>query len=138
MDISADLRNNSDNLDWQHILNPVSIISQTLSSLRRSPPGPDNIPSISFSIRSKTISSAAESLASNRQCVIAADSDCIAIESLGESGLMRLYEKNFVMATRAREVIGADVAEACITWRKGCNNEGVSNLWISRGILVNW
>jgi hypothetical protein len=29
-----------------------------------------------------------------------------------------------VMATRAREVIGAEVADARITWRKGCNNEG--------------
>jgi hypothetical protein len=36
-----------------------------------------------------------------------------------------------VMATRAREVIGAEVADARITWRKGCNNEGVSNWWMS-------
>lgn len=35
------------------------------------------------------------------------------------------------MATRARDVIGADVAEAWITCRKGCNNEGVSNVCIS-------
>jgi hypothetical protein len=35
------------------------------------------------------------------------------------------------MATRAREVIGAEVAEAWMTWRKGCSNEGVSNLCIS-------
>lgn len=63
-------------------------------------------------MRKRTISSAAESLASNRQCVIAADRDCIANASLGDSGLMRLYEKNLVIATRAREVIGAEVAEA--------------------------
>jgi hypothetical protein len=44
---------------------------------------------------------------------------------------MRLYEKNFVMAARAREVIGAEVAEARMTWRKGCNNEGVSNFRMS-------
>ena len=31
------------------------------------------------------------------------------------------------MATRARDVIGAEVADACMTCRKGCNNEGVSN-----------
>lgn len=86
---------------------------------------------MSFSIRNRTISSAAESLASNRQCVIAADNDCIAIDNRGESGLMRLYEKNFVMAARAREVIGAEVAEARMTWRKGCNNEGVSNFRMS-------
>ena len=78
-------------------------------------------------MRNKTISSAAESLASNRQCVIAADRDCIANASRGESGLMRLYEKNFVIATRASEVIGAEVAEACMTCKNGCNNEGVSN-----------
>jgi hypothetical protein len=94
------------------MLSPVSIISQTLSSPSRSPPGPDSIPSISFNIRKRTISSADVSLASNRQCVIAAERDCIANASRGESGLMRLYEKNFVIATRAREVIGAEVAEA--------------------------
>jgi hypothetical protein len=44
---------------------------------------------------------------------------------------MRLYEKNFVIATRARDVIGAEVAEACMTCRKGCSNDGVSNLCIS-------
>jgi hypothetical protein len=121
------------------MLKPHSIISHTLSSLNRSPPGPDSIPSMSFSIRKRTISSAAESLASNRQCVIAADNDCIASESLGESGLMRLYEKNFVMATRAREVMGAEVAEACMTCRNGCNKEGVSNLCIScrKSVICN-
>jgi hypothetical protein len=94
------------------MLNPVSIISQTLSSLSRSPPGPDSIPSISFNILNKTISSAAESLASNLQCVMAAERDCIASDNRGDSGLMRLYAKNFVMDTRASEVIGAEVAEA--------------------------
>jgi hypothetical protein len=44
---------------------------------------------------------------------------------------MRLYEKNLVIATRAREVMGADVAEAWITCRKGCSKDGVSNLCIS-------
>jgi hypothetical protein len=36
-----------------------------------------------------------------------------------------------VIATRARDVIGAEVAEACMTCRKGCSNDGVSNLCIS-------
>ena len=40
---------------------------------------------------------------------------------------MMLYEKNFVMATKASEVIGAEVAEAWMTCRKGCNSAGVSN-----------
>lgn len=36
-----------------------------------------------------------------------------------------------MIATRARDVIGAEVAEACITWRKGCSNEGASNACMS-------
>lgn len=32
-----------------------------------------------------------------------------------------------MMETSARDVIGAEVAEARMTWRKGFNNEGVSN-----------
>jgi hypothetical protein len=36
-----------------------------------------------------------------------------------------------VIATRARDVMGAEVAEACITWRKGCSSEGASNVCIS-------
>lgn len=94
------------------MLNPHSIISHTLSSLKRSPPGPESMSSMSANIRNKTISSAAESLASNLQCVIAEERDCIAKESRGESGLIRLYEKNLAMATRARDVMGAEVAEA--------------------------
>lgn len=62
---------------------------------------------------------------------MAADKDCIACESRGDCGLIRLYEKNFVMATRARDVIGAVVAGASITWRKGWSKDGVSNVCIS-------
>ena len=94
------------------MLKPHSIILHTLSSLSRSPPGPDSMSSMRFNIRKRTISSAAESLASNRQCVMAIDNDCIASARRGESGLMRLYEKNFVIATSARDVIGAEVADA--------------------------
>lgn len=36
-----------------------------------------------------------------------------------------------MIATSASEVIGADVAEACITWRKGCSKDGVSKECIS-------
>ena len=82
-------------------------------------------------MRSKTVSSAAESLDSNLQFVIAADRSCIAIASLGDSLVMILYEKNFVMATNAKEVMGAEVDEDRMTCRKGCNSEGVSKLPMS-------
>lgn len=49
----------------------------------------------------------------------------------GESMLMRLYAKNFVMAMRARDVIGAEVDDERITWRNGCNNDGISKERIS-------
>jgi hypothetical protein len=101
------------------MLNPVSIISQTLSSPNNSPSGLESTPSINLRIRNRTISSAEESLASNRQCVIAADSSCIATESRGEFGLMMLYEKNLVMATKAREVIAAEVEEERTTCKNG-------------------
>jgi hypothetical protein len=40
-----------------------------------------------------------------------------------------------VIETSAREVIGAEVADARITCRKGCNSEGVSNWCISGRML---
>ena len=86
------------------------------------------MPSIRFNIRSKTTSSWAESLASNLQCVIADDSSCIAIDRRTEACVMILYEKNFVIAIRARVVIGPDVEEDLMTCRNGCSNEGVSNI----------
>src|SRR5438046_1120701 len=40
------------------------------------------------------------------------------------------------MATRAKDVMGAEVAEAWITCRKGCSNDGASNARISTFQLV--
>lgn len=40
-------------------------------------------------------------------------------ESRGDSVLIRPYAKNLVMDTNASEVIGAEVDEERITWRKG-------------------
>ena len=82
-------------------------------------------------MRSRTISSAAESLASNRQCVIAADSSCIPNARRGDSLLIKLYAKNLVIATSAREVIGADVEDERMTCRKGWSKEGISKHRIS-------
>jgi hypothetical protein len=42
------------------------------------------------------------------------------------------------METRARDVIGADVVCAWITWRKGCSREGVSNVCISTYELASY
>lgn len=96
------------------------MISQTLSSLRMSPiPGPDTIRSISLSIRSRTISSAALSEASKRQCVMAEERSCMARGRRGELWLMMWYERNFVMALRAREVMAAEVDEERMTCRNG-------------------
>ncbi len=36
-----------------------------------------------------------------------------------------------MIASSAKDVIFAVVAEACMTCKKGCNSEGVSNSWIS-------
>ncbi len=44
---------------------------------------------------------------------------------------MRLYAKNLVIATIASEVIGAEVEEDRITWRKGCSRDGMSKLLMS-------
>ena len=44
---------------------------------------------------------------------------------------MRLYAKNFVIATSAREVMGAEVEDDRITCRKGCRRDGISKLLIS-------
>ena len=44
---------------------------------------------------------------------------------------MRLYAKNFVIATIAREVMEAEVEDERITCRKGCSNAGMSKLRIS-------
>lgn len=41
------------------------------------------------------------------------------MESLGEVLEMSPYEKNFEILIRAREVIGPEVEEERITWRKG-------------------
>jgi hypothetical protein len=75
--------------------------------------------SISFRILSRTISSAAESLASNRQFVIAAERNCIATEILGELIVIRLYEKKRVMEVMAKDVMGAEADEERMTCRKG-------------------
>jgi hypothetical protein len=77
------------------------------------------MPSINFRILNSTISSADESLASNRQCVMAAESSCIAKGSRGEFGLIILYERNLVMETKAIEVIAAEVEEERTTCRNG-------------------
>ena len=44
---------------------------------------------------------------------------------------MRLYAKNFVIATIAREVIEAEVEDERMTWRKGWSKDGMSKLRIS-------
>lgn len=44
---------------------------------------------------------------------------------------MMPYERNLVMAIRASEVMGADVDEDRMTWRKGWSIEGVSNVLMS-------
>lgn len=64
---------------------------------------------------------------------MAADKDCIACESRGELGLIKLYEKNFMMAARAKVVIGDGVAgfSMTMTWRKGWSKDGASNVCIS-------
>ena len=49
---------------------------------------------------------------------------------------MRLYAKNFVMATTASDVIGADVEDERMTCRNGCNREGISKLLISARLLM--
>jgi hypothetical protein len=41
------------------------------------------------------------------------------------------------MATRANDVIGADVADAWITWRKGCRSEGASKVRMSASRQLN-
>ena len=60
----------------------------------------------------------------------------MANERRGESLLMRLYAKNFVMATIASEVIGADVEDDRMTCRNGCSREGISKLLISAPLLA--
>src|SRR5579862_6320399 len=131
MAISALLRNISLNLVWQHILNPVSIISQILSSLSKPPPTPDNIISIVFRIRRSTTSSCPGSVASKRQCVTADDNICIATGSRGEDSVIIRYEKNFIMAVNASEVICPEVAEDRITAKNGASSDGKSNVVIS-------
>lgn len=42
-----------------------------------------------------------------------------------------LYDKNFVIAMSASDVIGAEVDEERMTWRNGCSIEGVSNFLMS-------
>jgi hypothetical protein len=86
---------------------------------------------MSFRIRRRTISSAAESLASNLQCVMAEESCCIASGRRGEPWSMTRYERNFVMAMRASDVIGADVDDDRMTCRKGWSIEGVSKVRMS-------
>lgn len=49
----------------------------------------------------------------------------------GESLPIRLYAKNFVIATIAREVMEAEVEDERITCRKGCSKAGMSKLRIS-------
>lgn len=44
---------------------------------------------------------------------------------------MTLYERNFVIAIRAREVMEAEVEELRMTCRKGCSRLGVSKVLIS-------
>jgi len=55
----------------------------------------------------------------------------MARESRGESLLTRLYAKNLVMATIARDVIGAEVEEERMTWRKGWMRARTSKVLIS-------
>ena len=44
---------------------------------------------------------------------------------------MILYDRNLVIAIRAREVMGAEVDEERITWRNGCSIEGVWKVLMS-------
>lgn len=46
--------------------------------------------------------------------------------NLDDSLVMMLYVRNFVIATKAREVMEAEVEEERMTCRKGCRSEGVS------------
>lgn len=68
------------------MLRPVSIISQTLSSLRTPLSGPVRRVRSRSRMRSRTTSSETESLASNLQCVPADESCTIAAERFGEAG----------------------------------------------------
>ena len=54
----------------------------------------------------------------------------------GESLLIRLYAKNFVIATIASDVMGADVEDDRMTCRKGCSKDGISKLLMSANLLV--
>jgi hypothetical protein len=69
------------------MLRPVSIISQTLSSLSTPPKRPVNAFRSTSRILSKTTSSETESLASNLQCVPAVERRVIAIGRDGEEGV---------------------------------------------------
>jgi hypothetical protein len=70
-------------------------------------------------------------VASNRQCVTADDNRCVASASRGDDSVIILYEKNFIIAVNARDVIWPDVEDDRITAKKGPNNEGKSNVVIS-------
>jgi hypothetical protein len=70
-------------------------------------------------------------VASNRQCVTADDNRCIASGNRGDNSVIILYEKNFIIAVNARDVICPDVEDDRITAKKGPNNEGKSNVVIS-------
>jgi hypothetical protein len=50
---------------------------------------------------------------------------------------MMPYDRNLVIAMRASEVMGADVEEERMTWRKGWSMEGVSKVRIS-GVALAW
>lgn len=49
---------------------------------------------------------------------------------------MTLYDRNFVMAMSASEVMGADVDEERMTWRNGWSIEGVSKVLMSAVTLA--
>jgi hypothetical protein len=51
----------------------------------------------------------------------------------GDSRLTMPYERNLVMAIRARDVIEAEVEDDLMTWRKGCSRAGVSKVLMSGG-----
>lgn len=55
----------------------------------------------------------------------------------GDLSHIKLYERNFVIATRASEVIGPDIEEDRITCRNGCKREGVSKVVISANSVSN-
>jgi len=55
----------------------------------------------------------------------------MAIGSRGEASVIIRYEKNFIIAVSASEVICPEVAEERITARKGASREGKSNVVIS-------